>query len=220
MRVEDIRINQLIHVELENKDHSHMRLPSRVEEVGDKYFVISMPMKKGSLIPLNVGQEITIVVESKFGLFGAQTRILARHREPIPTLVVARPSEFVSMGQRREYVRLEINLPVQFALSELPGASNEPTYREGTTCDISAGGIFLISRVLLNPGQLIHLRFDLEDGEHIDCLGRVIRSMKDSLGGKSFGAGIEFINLADGQRESIFRFLFSKQREWIQKGLL
>ncbi|HWP98603.1 MAG TPA: flagellar brake domain-containing protein [Syntrophomonadaceae bacterium] len=220
MRVEDIKINQLIHVEFENKDHSYMRLPSRVEEVYGNYFVISMPMKQGSLIPLQVGQEITIVVNSKFGLFSAQTRILARHREPIPTLVVARPSEFVSMGQRRDYVRLEINLPVQFALPALSGAGDELNYQEGTTCDISAGGILLITRVPLNPGQMIHLRFDLEEGEFIDCPGRVIRSMKDSLWGKNFGAGVEFINLANGQKDKIFRFVFSKQREWLQKGLL
>lgn len=221
MSIDELKINQLIEIEFQESKHSRLRMPSRIEGVNGNHLVISMPTQQGRLIPIAVGREITIIVADQQGLFGGEARVKARYREPLPVLVVDKPRQFVRMEQRRDYVRLPISLPVHYTLVTEEKPVEEPVWREGTSRDLSAGGIFLISRTSMQTGQIVKLSFHLGDEEAINCRGRVVRNIPDILGdGKEFGAGIKFTSIKEAQEEKIFRFVFSKQREWLQKGLL
>lgn len=216
MKPDDLKVNQLIDIEIENKDLTLERLPSRVEEIRKPYLVVSMPMRHGAIRPLPVGQEVLIITVVKSGFFAARTRVLGRERDPIPVLILEMPREFKKIGQRRQYVRLEINLDVEFTLSDVVDAG----LIKGTTSDISGGGIFLISSIDMDLGQCIDLRLFLGESDIIECRGMVVRRERDPDKSRVFWAGVKFIDIDEKQRDRIFNFIFAKQREWIKKGLL
>lgn len=217
MKAEDLKINQLIEIEIENNDLSIERLPGRIEEVRAPYLVVSMPMKHGVMMPLRTGQDIVVVVSVRSGFFAARTKVLGRKRDPIPVLILEMPQEFKNIGQRRQYVRLEIALPVEFRLL---GSNRELAVEQGTTSDISGGGVFMVSNVCLDPGQQVNMCLWLGKQDIIECRGVVVRSHQDADKRKTYCTGVKFLDISEKQRDKIFNFIFAKQREWIKKGLL
>ncbi len=217
MRADILKVNQLIDIEIDNSDMIRERYPSRVEEIRKSHVIVSMPMKHGVLMPLQTGQEVSIVISGKSGFFAGRTRIVSRERNPIPVLVLDMPEELVKADQRRNYVRLGIALPVEFSLND---TNREPQVEKGTTSDISGGGVSIISTVNLDLGDNIDLRLFLGKEDIIECRAEVIRTQRDPVKSRIFWAGVKFLDISEKQRDRIFNFIFSKQREWIQKGLI
>lgn len=217
MRSKNLKINQLIHVEIEDREGHIDRLPSRIEGINGKHLCIAMPTRHGALVPLKLGQPATIIISDRSGMLSATTRVLGRQREPIPVVFVELPEEYDNMAQRREFVRLEISLPICFSLAT--GSSAEGAYEHGTTIDLSAGGICFVSRIKLKVGTLIKLCLNLGDAE-FSCQAQVVRCNRAEVGGTNYAVAVKFIEITDNLRDHIVGFVFSKQREWIKKGLL
>ena len=60
MNPNNLKINQLVEIEL-NEGQKTEYLPSRIEEIKEDYLYISMPMRKGALLPMRLGQEIKVI---------------------------------------------------------------------------------------------------------------------------------------------------------------
>lgn len=217
MRSKRLKINQLIHVEIEDQDGHIDRLPSRIEGISGKHLCIAMPTRHGALVPLRLGQAATIIISDRSGMLSATTRVLGRQREPIPVVFVELPEEYDNVAQRREFVRLEISLPIWFSIAA--DTSAEGSYERGTTIDLSAGGICFVSRIKLEAGHLINLCLNLGDAE-FSCKAQVVRCSRAEAGGSNYAVAVKFIEITDNLRDHIVGFVFSKQREWIKKGLL
>lgn len=218
MHSKGFKINQLIHIEFEDKEGHFERLPSRVEGISGKHLSLAMPIRYGSLVPLRLGQEVTIIISDKSGMLSAATRVLGRQREPIPVIFVELPDGFDNMAQRRAFVRLEISMPMTFVLL----TENDeplPACELATTIDLSAGGAFFISRLQLQAGQLLKLCLSLGDKE-LSCNAQVVRCTRTEQGGRSYGVAVKFVDITDNWRDYIVGFIFAKQREWIKKGLM
>lgn len=217
MRSKALKINQLIHVEIEDQEGHIDRLPSRIEGISGKHLCIAMPTRHGALVPLKLGQAATIIINDRAGMLSATTRVLGRQREPIPVIFVELPEEFDNMAQRREFVRLEISLPIRFSL--LTDKAAQGPYEPGTTLDLSAGGVCFLSRLQLEEGQLLNLCLNLGDGE-FSCRAQVVRGSRAEAGVQNYATAVKFIEITDNLRDHIVGFVFAKQREWIKKGLL
>lgn len=215
MKPEDIKINQLLEIEVEGEKN---RLASRVEEIKDNYLFISMPMRKGALVPLWPGQEIKLVFRDKTSTFGGDSRVVSRRREPLPHLIVTCPQKMVPINQKREYVRLPVSLKVRFKNTEAK-TDGEIEIQEGMTIDLSAGGLLLSTKVLLEAGQMLELKVDLTEKESIYCKANVVRVFPRKHQNEDWKVAINFADINDRQRDRIFKFIFDKQREWIKKGL-
>ncbi|MEQ8173485.1 MAG: flagellar brake protein [Syntrophomonadaceae bacterium] len=216
MRGKGLKINQLIHVEIEDQEGHVDRLPSRIEGISGKHLCIAMPTRHGVLVPLKLGQTATIIISDRSGMLSATTKVLGRQREPIPVVFVELPEEFDSVAQRREFVRLEISLPVWFSIvGKAPEGACEP----GTTIDLSAGGVCFISRLKLEAGQMLGLCLNFGDGE-FSCKAQVVRCRRTEVGSLNYTVAVKFIEITDNLRDHIVGFVFAKQREWIKKGLL
>jgi c-di-GMP-binding flagellar brake protein YcgR len=217
MKVKDLKVNQLIEIEV-NQDEKKEYLPSRIEEIDEKYIYISMPMSKGALLPMRLGEEIKIILRQKNGTFGFSSRIAGRKREPIPYLIIDKPERLASINQKREFVRLAVNLPVCFRI--IDGDDKGPL-EEGMTIDISAGGALFSTRADIKAGQKIELEIQLSDKESFFTPAHAIRVFeKDQHEKNAVRVAIEYDDINESQRDRIFRFIFEKQREWIKKGIL
>ena len=145
MNPDKLRVNQLVEIELSEGDASEY-LPSRIEEIKEKYLYISMPMRKGALLPMRIGQEIKVIMRHRNSTVGFLTKVVGRRREPIPYLIITKPERIVSINQKREYVRLSVSLPVRFRVIDEEGGS----IQEGVTIDISAGGALFSTQAELS----------------------------------------------------------------------
>ncbi|WP_054694384.1 flagellar brake protein [Syntrophomonas palmitatica] len=218
MKPEDIKVNQLLEIEVEGEKQ---RLPSRVEEIKDNYLYISMPMRKGALVPLWPGQDIKLIFRDRYSIVGGNSKVVSRRRDPLPHLVVSKPDSLFPVNQKREYVRLQVTLPVRFRIlnDENKDENQEDIIYQGTTIDISAGGLLINTRAFLQKDQLIELELQLPGQDSVYCKSRIIRVWDRKRENDDFRVAIEFDNITDRQKDKIFKFIFQKQREWIKKGL-
>jgi c-di-GMP-binding flagellar brake protein YcgR len=76
------------------------------------------------------------------------------------------------------------------------------------SADVSGGGAFLRSEMLLEVGEQLVLQFSLPNGRVIKARGRVVRATRDNREGSTgkdrvSGMGIEFIELSAEDRAAI-----------------
>ena len=71
------------------------------------------------------------------------------------------------------------------------------------TQDLSVGGAFIRSDLLFEVGEELTLEFALPDGRTVRARGKVVRVARDTGGDLVPGMGIQFVNLADADRDAI-----------------
>jgi hypothetical protein len=72
------------------------------------------------------------------------------------------------------------------------------------SADVSTGGAFLRSELLLEIGELLTLEFDLPGGRHVRARGRVVRvSSGSGPRDQHPGMGVEFVDLAPEDHAAI-----------------
>ncbi|QGT99186.1 hypothetical protein SYNTR_0593 [Candidatus Syntrophocurvum alkaliphilum] len=211
---EHLKVNQLIDVALINNDEKKEYLPSRIEEITEENIHISVPMKKGRIVPIRVGQTIEIVLNHKNDTFAFISNILAREKEPIPVLIIKKPTNFKKI-QRREYVRLPVMLNIK--IFDQRGED----FSDGTTVDISAGGALINTKASLEESDIVKIQIELPNRTPVLCKAKVIRLLeKPRTKGETCKVALEYHDISQSDRDKIFNFIFEKQREWRKKGLL
>ena len=116
------------------------------------------------------------------------------------------------MKERRRFVRL--NAQVDIAYSKVDTQNKENL---SLTKNISAGGICLICYEPVRVKDMLDLKIILPvSQEPIKVLGRVVWVKEFIVGGpergKRYDAGIEFVEINDGDRKQIEQFIFSVMR--------
>lgn len=217
MQVKDLNVNQLIEISLDEEGTELKNLASRIEEVTDKYLYISIPTRKGQLLPFRVKQKIIIDVHNKGRSFQFDTIIENRKFYPIPILVVLKP-ESLNEIQRRHWVRVPVTLRLRFC------QQTEEKYKIinlGTTVDISGGGICFLTNDPIEAGQVLDMEINLPDRDPVICQVMVLRlQIPDNRKLKTTKVFSEYIDITESQRDRIVSFVLEKQRELIKKGLI
>jgi hypothetical protein len=87
---------------------------------------------------------------------------------------------------QRQHPRIQVSTKVKFAVVI-------PVYDNGSSKDISQGGLCLDTNKSLPQGSILRLEFDLpgEPPEHIEALGKVVWQRTNAEG--SFATGIKFL---------------------------
>lgn len=216
MRVEEIKVDQLIEVSVDEENTAYRSMISRIEGVGKEGFQIAAPMYKGSILPVALGSRLNIFLIYQGDAYTFNTVVSGRLRDPIPLLVIRKP-ELVQKIQRRFWVRMPVTLQVGFAVENAEGQAIEGS---GKSIDLSGGGMLMATEMELQPGQILYLAFELQGSGQIVCKGRVLRTFRDEHTGKSgVKAAMEFFDLGERSRDRIVKFIFDRQREWIKKGV-
>jgi c-di-GMP-binding flagellar brake protein YcgR len=102
---------------------------------------------------------------------------------------------------RRQYVRVEVSLPVEFSLE------GEAAPHDGAVFDLGAGGMRLVASYDLPPRSTVNLKFRLPAADRgIVARGRVVLSFFQRNEQK-FHHGIAFTSLDPRDRSLIAEFV-------------
>jgi hypothetical protein len=105
--------------------------------------------------------------------------------------------------QRRDAARIDLVRPVAM----IPEGF-KVGWLNGFTRNVSAGGVLVAGAEVLESGDRLRLRFELDsEDDLIDLLARVVRA-DDAWGLR----GLRLERLSDAERERIVRFVFARQR--------
>ncbi|MGI5921896.1 MAG: flagellar brake protein, partial [Syntrophomonadaceae bacterium] len=106
MKADDLKVNQLIEIEVEELQDI-MYLPSRIEEVEDGFIHVSVPMYRGAIVPMRVGQMARVRFNYNDSTYVFSSPITARKWNKIPLLILKKPQEFTKI-QRRGHWRIDV----------------------------------------------------------------------------------------------------------------
>lgn len=190
----------------------YIDLFSQVMNVDSEFYYVTPPASKGAEYPLRVGQKADIVYYREAGIYMFQAVFLKRVKEgQLTYFQIARLTE-PEKTQRREFFRLKYLLQCK-----LKSLENEQTC-EATVQDISGGGVRVISPRSFYIGEKIECTLFLD--EHmIAVAAKVVRSqrMPDD---KRYEIGVQFIDVSEQNQNKIVGYIFHKQGELRQKGLV
>ncbi len=176
------------------------------------------------IIRLDIGDPIRMEIVAEDGKYTFDTHIELVELEPIPVIHVKKPEKLFRV-QRREFVRVKINIPLECE-------PLEPNCREATECihghivNLSGGGVRIItwcSPVTYNfdIGSELELKFKLPDGTEIQAKAVIIHlSRKETEKGECFGVSVKFTEIDHKKQDDIIKYVLECQYEMRRKGLL
>ncbi|WP_313568201.1 flagellar brake protein [Acetoanaerobium noterae] len=171
---------------------------------------VAVPIKNAQLVTLINGTKITVIYNnSESGMLEFEAEVVRKINGKVPLMYIRKISE-ITKGQRRNYFRLDLLVPIQII------KSNEDVIYSGFTKDISGGGLRMVTDANLMEGQIIHVSFELEDRTY--SLKSKVRTKFSSIDSKN-EVGIEFLDIIEIDRNDLIKYLFLQQRMLIKRGM-
>ena len=112
-------------------------------------------------------------------------------------------------ANKRRHERRSLDLPITVS----DAANRVVAIIQFSTQDLSAGGAFVRSHLLFEIGEVLHLQVAVPDGRQIRSRGKVVRVARDTGDDVVPGMGIQFIDLADADRELLNELLRDAERD-------
>ncbi len=173
-----------------------------VEDLEGQYLVLQTPIINNSPVTFRESQELTLrrLDEQTEEAFVTNVFVIDIRREKIPLLVCSKP-EKIDRTSLRRFARFDVDLPL-----------NLSTDKGGTVRDISLSGCYAIfpADSPVRAKQELQLKVTIPGEAELDLLGKIIRI---DLSGQDQqkGAAIEFVNLSDSDRETLYNYIFQLQ---------
>ncbi len=184
---------------------------TKVEDVQETGIALGIPfLEGGGLLPLRVGESITILFWDRVACFAATTEITQVLFDPIPLFKIVFPND-TRRFQRRSFVRVDASLPL--TANEV----NTEYSIESKTIDVSGGGIKFYCPRPMAPGTLLDISINC-DKLVFACRGEVVRDVLEQPGKHQIG--VRFLDLEDKQRDNIISWVFKQQLELRKRGLI
>ncbi len=220
-----LQINQKVELKI-LEGPSRGAYVTRVEEIGrDGSLKLALPVEGGVPVMVTPGD----MVRCEFAEDGIACSFITSCRGSemgaVPRLVLQAP-ERIERIQRRDYVRLDVSVPVRFSVIGAPdGFEYDAVLTFATrTRDISGGGALLLAPLRLVSGARLDLLMELPEARAVHTLAEVVRLAPDGAvvehPGPVWSTGVRFIGIDDRDREAIIRYIFGEQRQRRRKGLM
>jgi c-di-GMP-binding flagellar brake protein YcgR len=194
---------------------------TKIEEVRGDYLSLVTPMKAREYIKLDYGQRVLLSVLRRNNPYFYDTFVLGNEWNEGQLLTqIRRPPENAGV-QLRQHVRVAVVITDAQFWWETASGKFGPTVA-GQVLDISAGGFLALTRDGL-PEGLILARFTLSrQAGHLMSLARVLKDYErvSDVGVRSHRSHCQFVDMADKDRERLVKFVFQRERELRQKGVL
>lgn len=193
------------------------RYASSIQEVNDDTISVAVPARRGQYLYLQDGDMVKVEFIDSGAIYGFESKVVGRKKSNQVSLVVLSRPETMTRKQRRNFVRLDINLPVLFRiLSGSPGINPDDVHA-GMTIDISGGGLQLSSRTQLESGSRIQisLKLDQKDMQDLVLTGKVNWVVPEEAM-RSYRFGVCFEDIREAHRERIISYIFAKMRQRAQ----
>ncbi len=209
------------------------RFPTRVEEVREGALVLAAPLVGRRVVQPAPGTPVRLQLDdASAGMKSIDTKVweslpmTPSRRLPI---IVLEQSDQVKQVQRRTDVRIDVTVPVRFAVLTSPDEGSDeqgltmwPSL-EAATVDISAGGSQMTTEVRLVPGTQIDVHLRLPDGgDSLQLVGEVMRVLhSEQRGSRTIHyLAIRWIGAEATDRDAIVAYVFREQVKRRRRGLL
>lgn len=194
--------------------------PSQILDIlDDEIIIVSGPLHKRDIVLLNKDEivEVSYIIEDK-GKYFFRAKVLDRDNSKIYRLKLKRISD-VNRVQLRRFYRLEVDVPVkkEFVIEE--DGKRRIIEENCRSQNISGGGIKLYSNYEHKIGDQVLCSFFINNHQ-IVATGKVVRIEEVDIFYYKYGIGVKFVELNEEDRDRIISFIFQKQRELRNKGLI
>ncbi len=202
--------NQLVSIRVVSAEDKDELYTSRIEDLGQETISLAAPIYKGAVKGLPPGREIWVEFAAGGCFYRFQTVVLENIAQPLPLLVVLKPSQ-IQRCNRRRFFRFQARLLVSCK-------QGEDTYT-GRTVDLSGNGLCALfpGKLDWEDGQVTEFLLSLPDGV-LSAQGRIVRLEIQENNSTCLYA--EFVDLAEQDQDRIVSFLFAQQRKSRQRGLV
>lgn len=195
---------------------------TKIEDVKGDYLVVATPMKAREYIKLDQGQKILLsVIRRNNPYFFDTTVVGSEWNEGQQLTQIRRPADNAGI-QLRQHVRVAVVITDAQFWWEQPNGKFGPTVT-GQVLDVSAGGFLALTKEGLPEGTVVLARFTLSrQAGHLTTLAKVLRDYErtSDVGVKSHRSHCQFFEMAEKDRERLVKFVFQRERELRQKGVL
>ena len=196
--------------------------PTRIEEVRSDYLVVGTPMQRREYVKLPSGQKLLLSVIRRNNPYFFETTIVGEEWvEGQQHTLLRRPADNAGVALR-EHVRVPVTISDGQFWWEGPNGKFGPT-TSGQLIDVSAGGMQVVTKTGLPVGTRVLTRFTLSRQlGHLMLDARVLRDFErtSDVGVTSHRAQLQFLDLTDKDRDRLIKFVFQRERELRQKGVL
>lgn len=184
---------------------------SQLMDFDDISLSISLPQRQGSLMPsLGKGTTVTVRFSLKDAIYIGTAEIIRWEKSP-QSLIVTRPYR-VTRIQRRNFVRVEANLPVNFIIQQ---QDDKAFIIKAETTDISGGGLLVYLSQFLPLFAELDIELEISTGSAkpvvLKIPSQVCRSNK--LRDDFYQIGISFLDVQENDRDKIIKYIFKRMRE-------
>ena len=210
-----LEINQLVELEVyihQNELDNIESFSSRIENIAGDNILVAAPFRQGTPVSFPQGKEINIRVRKDGITHLLHTKLIKSQKYPQYLFLLSKPFK-ISRLQMRSWVRVDAELPVNYRMAGYP-----VDFFQGSTVDISAGGIGLRSQHEIDKDTLLELEVEFPDSSLLQTTGLVTRSLPEKKG--FYIIGIEFKDLSSNDQECVVKYVFQKQREQLHKRVL
>lgn len=204
-------IGQSLRIRL--SEHDKQAYHSRLVELSGEFLFIDVPLHDVDRTAAPTYPSFWVEFHAPDGaVCRFKATLLGTARMPAPAWKVARPKvSEVIRDQRREFVRVQVDLPVRLEYTADGGVKRVDLH----TRDMSGGGMSLLlpKTVILRGGGMVDTKFTLSNGGFpvaVKCL--VIRTGERN----EFGiapCSLQFVDIKEPVRQRIIQFVFWRQRQ-------
>lgn len=191
------------------KDQKIKVIPENIEEisggtiieVASDYFSVSLNNPHNDL---EIDSNIEFIITDKDFLIRFEAKIIQIKDNVV---CFSLPQEFKYM-QRREYTRVDINIPVN--LTEI---NNPDTSADTLTTNLSGGGLQVISRENFDIGTLLKAKFNILNKKDVRVVMEILRMDKNLQNNEEYLLSGEFADISNTNRTAIIQLCFKRQLE-------
>ena len=156
---------------------------SIIQDIGEKYFSISIPSKNGNFIPLRQGDIAEVLYYDNLNIFQFDSNVVGRKFDGIPLIMLETPKKY-KLVQRRQFFRV-VTLDGLTILNyeKLKDKNNKriktlkplnDKFKKAILIDLSGGGMRVKLEEPMVVGDILHLFLDIQK-EEIEIYSKVVR---------------------------------------------
>lgn len=149
---------------------------------------------------LNINESIEIIIPVDNTLIKFETKIT---RIDGDTVYFSLP-EKTKFIQRREYIRIDVEIPVE--LKDVTSDKNINSVAK----NLSGGGMQVVSSDSFDIGSLLEAQFTIFDKKNIKAVMEILRTGKDN---ENYSIAGQFKNISSSDRAAIIQLCFKRQLE-------
>mgnify|MGYP000998801311 CR=1 FL=1 len=214
--IQDLKIGEKLEIQPvvgENSKSLKHKITSQLIDIKNEVLYVSNPIRSGVSYPLHKNEKIKVIFyRDDKGIYSFIAEVIQRLSTNFPVYKIKPLSEPEKI-QRRYYYRLQILTKV------LVKNLNEDTWTETLTKDLSGGGFRVVSSKKFDEGEILECNIKLDKDKEVNVACEVIRVVKN-FETNEYDISMKYVDISEATRNEIIAFIFKKQRELRQKGLI